>query len=72
MKAPLNPNAYARNRFRVGDRVRLSPASAAQFPRLRSKAGVVVGFTRVADDLVRIRFGRSATELYHVDLLEAL
>lgn len=67
----LDPRAYARNRFRVGDRVRFSPEGHSQFPRLFIRTGVVIGFGRQSDDLVRIRRGPHGNpELYHVDMLE--
>ncbi len=61
--------AYARNRFRAGDRVRLSPEGETQFPRMRVKTGVVIGFGRQSDSFVRIRCGRSH-DIWHIDLWE--
>lgn len=66
-----DPRAYARNRFRIGDRVRFSPTGEAQFPGMRLKVGTVIGFGR-EDHLVRVRRGpRGRPELYHMDLIEA-
>lgn len=65
------PQYYARNRFRVGDRVQFTAEGLAQFSTLRVRTGVVIGFSREADNLVRIRRGpKGQPEVYHVDLLE--
>jgi len=64
------PSDYARNRFRLGDRVRLSNEGRAMFPRFGT--ATIVGFCR-QDDLVNLRRDRRVqVESWHIDLLEAV
>jgi hypothetical protein len=63
---------YADSKFRIGQRIKMSPLGAARCPRLRHKTGNVIGFTKYKSRVAIIFDGNKAPIAIHINYIEAI
>jgi hypothetical protein len=60
------------SKFRIGQRIKMSPLGAARCPRLRHKTGNVIGFTKYKSRVAIIFDGNKAPIAIHINYIEAI
>lgn len=61
----------ARMIFKIGDKVRFSMEALDMFPEYMSKKGVVVGFSRRGEELIRVRrYGLKNPDTWDINFWE--